>query len=62
MAMSERLLRVPEVACTLGVEGTEVYRLIERGELAAGKGSDGLVYVTAEALQTYRDQQAQASR
>ena len=39
MAMSERLLRVPEVARTLGVEGTEVFRLIERGELAAGKGT-----------------------
>ena len=54
VAMSERLFRVPEVARTLGVEGTEVYRLIERGELAAGKGSDGLVYVTADAPQTYR--------
>ena len=60
--MRERPLRVPQVARTLGVEGTDVYRLIERGELQAGKGSDGLVYVTQEALRAYRDQQAQASR
>ncbi len=62
MAMTERPLRVPEVARTLGVEGTDVYRLIERGELQAGKGPDGLVYVTEAALQAYRDEQAQASR
>ena len=62
MAMSERPLRVPQVARTLGVEGTDVYRLIERGELQAGKGPDGLVYVTEKALQAYRDEQAQTSR
>jgi hypothetical protein len=62
MGVSERVMRVPEVARSLGVDGTDVYRLIERGELEAGKGSDGLVYVTAEAGQTYRDRQAQASR
>ena len=28
----------------------------------AGKGPDGLVYVTEKALQAYRDEQAQASR
>ncbi len=55
-------MRVPEVARTLGIDGTAVYRLIERGELEAGKGPDGLVYVTDEALQVYRERQAEASR
>jgi predicted DNA-binding transcriptional regulator AlpA len=36
--VSERLLRIPEVARRLGIEGTEAYALIERGELVAGKG------------------------
>jgi hypothetical protein len=61
MGVIERFMRVPEVARSLG-DSTDVYRLIERGELEAGKGSDGLVYVTDEALQTYRDGQAKASR
>lgn len=43
MAMSERLLRVPEVARVLDVDGTQVYALIDGGELKAGKGRDGLV-------------------
>ena len=43
--MSEGLLRIPEVARRLRIEGTDAYGLIERGELEAGKGSDGLVYV-----------------
>ena len=62
MRMTERPMRVPEVARMLGVDGTDVYRLIERGELEARKGPDGLVYVTDEALQAYRDRQAKASR
>ena len=60
--MSERAMRVPEVARVLGIDGTEVYGLIGRGELEARKGPDGLVYVTDEALQAYRDRQAKASR
>jgi hypothetical protein len=46
----ESALRVPEVARRLGIDGAEVYRLISEGELAAGKGPDGLVYVTEAAL------------
>lgn len=46
----ESALRVPEVARRLGIDGAEVYRLISDGELAAGKGADGLVYVIEEAL------------
>jgi hypothetical protein len=59
--MTETLLRVPEVARTLGIEGVAVYRLIDRGELRAGKGPDGLVYVSAEALREYEHQRAEAS-
>ena len=62
MRMTERPMRVPEVARMLGVDGTDVYRLIEQGELEARKGPDGLVYVTDKALQAYRDRQAKASR
>ena len=52
--MSEQLLRVPEVARRLDMDGAEVYRLIERGELAAGKGDDGLVDVTERAVSVLR--------
>jgi hypothetical protein len=62
MHVNERAMSVPEVARALGIDGTEVYGLIERGELEGRKGRDGLVYVTEEALQTYGERQAQASR
>ena len=62
MHVNEQALRVPEVACVLGIDGTEVYGLIGRAELEGRKGPDGLVYVTEEALQAYRERQAQASR
>ena len=62
MDVSERAMRVPEVARSLGIDGTEVYGLIERGELEGRKGPDGLVYVPEEALQAYRDRQATTSR
>jgi hypothetical protein len=42
---------VPEVARGLGVDGAEVYELVLDGELPAASGDDGLVYVTAEALE-----------
>lgn len=45
MNVHDELLRVPEVARRLGVDGVEAYALIGCGELAAGKGNDGLVYV-----------------
>jgi len=50
-----RAMRVPEVARALGVDGQEVYGLIERDELEGRKGRDGMVYVTEEALKSYRD-------
>ena len=62
MDVSEQAMRVPQVARLLGIDGTGVYGLIERGELEGRKGPDGLVYVTEQALQAYRDRQAKASR
>lgn len=52
--MNEGALRIPEVARRLGIDGTQVYALIERGELEAGKGRDGLVYVPEDALRSYQ--------
>jgi hypothetical protein len=59
--MATRVLRVPEVARRLGIEGVAVYRLIERGELEAGKGKDGFVYVREEALAEYEASHAGTS-
>ena len=53
MSVTDEALRVPEVARRLGIDGTEVYDLIASGELTAGKGKDGLVYVRASAVQEY---------
>ena len=50
----ETALAVPEVARRLGIPGPDVYRLIESGELRAGKGADGLVYVPEAAIAEYR--------
>lgn len=60
--MTEGLLRIPEVARRLGIEGTEVYGLIERQELEAGKGPDGLVYVPVEALRRFEAGRAAKSK
>jgi hypothetical protein len=54
MTMSDEALRVPEVARRLNMDGTVVYDLIFRGELAAGKGKDGLVYVRESAVEDYK--------
>jgi hypothetical protein len=62
MAMSEAAVRVPEAAHRLNMDGPDVYLLIERGELRAGKGSDGLVYVPEDAIEDYRRRQAESSR
>lgn len=53
--MSENLLRVTEVARRLDMDGAEVYLLIRRGELAAGKGADGLVYVAEREVSAFLD-------
>lgn len=52
-AVRDEAVRVPEAARRLGLDGVEVYRLIETGQLAAGKGPDGLVYVRTEAIDAY---------
>ena len=61
MAMTDRALRVPEVARRLDVDGTAVYDLILHGELVAGKGPDGLVWVRESALEDYRRRQSTAA-
>jgi predicted DNA-binding transcriptional regulator AlpA len=50
---NEPLLRVPEAARRLGLDGVVVYDLIARGDLFAGKGKDGLVYVPESAVDDY---------
>ena len=62
MYMTEQLLRVPEVARRLGLDGVVVYDLIASGELAAGKGKDGLVYVTPEAVEDYKRRRTAAAQ
>jgi predicted DNA-binding transcriptional regulator AlpA len=59
--MGDQLLRIPEVARRLGIDGTDVYRLIERGALDAGKGADGLVHVRESALESYVQENTAAS-
>lgn len=54
MTVNDELLRVPEVARRLGIDGVAVYGLIDGGELLAGKGDDGLVYVADSALLEYQ--------
>ncbi len=56
--MADQALRVPEVARRLDMDGTDVYELILQGELAAGKGTDGLVYVRESALEDYKRRHA----
>lgn len=58
--MSDELLRVPEVARRLGLDGVVVYDLIANGELAAGKGKDGMVYVRVSAVEAYQRRHAAA--
>jgi hypothetical protein len=58
MSMTDEALRVPEVARRLQMDGPDVYELILQGELVAGKGNDGLVYVRESALEDYKRRQA----
>lgn len=62
MPMNDGALRVPEVARRLEMEGPAVYDLILRGELAAGKGADGVVYVRESALEDYLRRHATTAR
>jgi hypothetical protein len=55
-------MRVPEVARRLDLDGAEVYALINRGELRAGKGRDGLVYVSEKAVEHFRRRRPTAPR
>jgi len=60
--MSEPAVRIPEVARRLNIGGPDVYLLIERGELRAGKGTDGLVYVPEAAIDDYQKRQSEPRR
>jgi Helix-turn-helix domain len=55
MTVSDRFLRVPEVARRLNMYGPDVYELIRTGKLDAGKGKDGLVYVPEAALRDFEE-------
>lgn len=54
MEMTDQPLRVPAVARRLGLDGPVVFDVIATGELVAGKGHDGLVYVRESALEDYQ--------
>ncbi|HEX7276938.1 MAG TPA: hypothetical protein VF244_06140 [Acidimicrobiales bacterium] len=56
--MSDELLRVPEVACRLVLDGVVIYELIAIGEREAGKGKDGVVSVRTSALEDYQRRHA----
>jgi hypothetical protein len=56
--VTDQMLRVPEVARRLGLDGAAVYLLIADGQLAAGKGDNGMVYVTTKALEDYKRRHA----
>jgi predicted DNA-binding transcriptional regulator AlpA len=58
--MAERLLRVPEVARELGIDGVEVYGLIDAGTLEAGKDAAGLVSVPESAVRAYQREHSAA--
>ncbi len=53
MKVTRRALRVPATARRLGIDGVDVYRLIDRGELEAAKGPDGLVWVLESSIERY---------
>ncbi len=54
MCVADQAMRVPEVARRLGIDGTDVYDLIFRGELAAAKCKNGLVCVRESDLEDYQ--------
>ena len=53
---------MPEVARGLEVDGAEVYGPVLDGELPAASGDDGLVYVTAEALEEFQRRHCSSAR
>ncbi len=56
--MRDDAVRTTEAGRQLGVDTAEVYRLIESGELRAGKGADGLVWVLTDSIDAYRQHQS----
>jgi len=62
MPMTDQALRVPEVARRLKMDGPDVYELILQGELAAGKGKDGLVYERESVVEDYKRRHTAAAQ
>jgi hypothetical protein len=62
MSVTERLFGVREAAAELDMDGVNVLLLIRSGELDAGKGKDGHVYVPEPALRDYQRRQTEKAR
>jgi hypothetical protein len=58
--MSEQVLTLPEVARQLRITVDEALGLVESGELRAGRGTDGGVYVRLGDLEAYSATHASA--
>ena len=52
--VTEQLLTIPEVARQLHITVDEALSLVESGQLPAGRGRDGGVYVRLGDLESYR--------
>jgi len=52
--MDDGLLTLPEVARQLNVALDEALELVKSGQLRAGRGDDGGVYVRRRDLEAYR--------
>lgn len=56
--MGEQLLTLPEVARQLRITVDEALGLVESGELRAGRGADGGMYIRLVELESYRTTRA----
>jgi hypothetical protein len=52
---TDEFLAPPQVGRALGLEAYEVHVLSDSGRLPRVKGSDGLIYVSAEAVAAYAE-------
>jgi hypothetical protein len=50
---TDELLTPPQVGRALGIETYEVLVLMDRGDLPRVKGTDGLLYIPADAVAEY---------
>ena len=54
MSSTDQLLTPPQVGRVLGIDTVDVLVLIDEGQLARIKGEDGLIYVSASAVEAFR--------